>query len=164
MVSSTSRLSVSIAGLLIVVAAGCSDSPTPVPSTPTGPGSTLGPAICTGSQDTANTVSGVVYERMGDTRRPLGEAIAELFLGNLQETPNLFERTPVTQTVTRSDGRYYLCLPSSATGSSGATEGAQPFEVRVRKDGYRTAFYSFRYAYSIWDYGYVAFDPELIRE
>jgi hypothetical protein len=96
--------------------------------------------------------------------QPIGGAIVELFLGGSQDSGNSPDRNPVKQALTRADGGYYMCLPPPI-GSTGATEpGGQAFELRVRKDGYRTASQSFRFAYSVWDYDGVKVSLELVRD
>jgi hypothetical protein len=121
--------------------------------------------MCAGGPlDTVTTVSGVVSERTPDGIRPINGAIVELFLGDSRDSDNVFNRDPVKATLTRADGGYFMCLPPPL-GSTGATEpGGQAFDVRVRKDGYRTASQSFRFAYSVWDYGGVEVSLALIRD
>ena len=53
-----------------------------------------------------------------------------------------------------------MCMPPP--GGSGATD--QLFEVRIRKNGYRTVSQSFQYAYSVWSYSDVEVDIELPRD
>jgi len=114
----------------------------------------------TGTLDTvvAESVGGAVSERTSDGIQPISDAIVELFVGG---SDNIFESVKVT--VTRADGGYVIHLPSP--GGSGATgPDGQLFEVRARKDGYRTASRSFRHAYSVWSYGGVEVNLELVRD
>ena len=107
---------------------------------------------------------GVVSEKIPDGIQPISGAIAELFLGDGRDSDNMFDLDPINETRTKADGFYSICLPPP-TGASGSTgPGGQAFEVRVRKNGYRTASQSFRLAYSVWDYSEVEVSPELVRE
>jgi len=71
---------------------------------------------------------------------------------------------PIRETLTRADGSYHLCLPAPIEPSGATGPDGQPFEVRVRKEGYRIASRSFRHAYSVWDYGGVEASLELVRD
>jgi hypothetical protein len=105
-----------------------------------------------------------VSERTTDGIQPISGAIVELFLGDSRESDHVLYLDPVKETRTTADGGYFMCLPPP-TGGTGATDpDGQPFEVRVRKNGYRTASQSFRFAYSVWDYGGVEVTLELVRE
>jgi hypothetical protein len=109
-------------------------------------------------------VAGVVSERTPDGIQPISGATVELFLGGSRDANNTFDLDPVKETLTKADGGYFMCLPPP-TGGTGATEPAgQPFEVRVRKNGYRSASQSFRFAYSVWDYGGVEVSLVLVRD
>jgi hypothetical protein len=140
----------------------CSESP-PVtrsptaPIAPSSPGSGSASGICAGPLDTANTVRGVVSERTPGGIQPISDAIVELFL---RDYASILDPHPVKETLTGAAGGYLLCLPPP--GGSGAAD--QPFEVRVRKNGYRTASQSFQYAYSVWDYGDLVVNLELLRD
>jgi len=106
----------------------------------------------------AETVGGAVSERTPDGIQPISDAIVELFVG---ESDNIFESVKVT--VTEANGGYVIHLPSPG-GSGGTGPDGQLFEVRARKGGYRTASQSFRHAYSVWSYGGVEVNLELVRE
>ena len=81
-----------------------------------------------------------------------------------RDSDHILQIDPVKETRTTADGGYFICLPPPP-GGTGATEpGGQRFEVRVGKNGYRTASQSFRLAYSVWDYGGVEVTLELVRE
>ena len=69
---------------------------------------------------------------------------------------------PIKTVRTRADGQYSMCLPSYTTGPGSI--GGQPFELRVRKDGYQSVSQSFRFAYSVWDYGGPEISLELLRD
>ena len=142
--------------LLAGLVTACSESApvTPSPTAPIAASSTpsSGSAICAGPLDTANTVRGVVSERTPDGIQPISGAIVELFSRDSDHS--------LKETLTRSDGGYFMCMPPP--GGSGATD--QLFEVRVRKNGYRTASQSFQYAYSVWSYSDVEVSIELPRD
>ena len=107
-------------------------------------------------------MTGVVSERTSKGNQPISGAIVELFLGDSRESDTIVDS--VKETLTRIDGGYFMCLPPPVGGSGGTGPGGQPFEVRVRKNGYRTASQSFRFAYSVWDYGGVEISLELVRD
>ena len=90
--------------------------------------------------------------------------MVELFLGDSRDSNNIFDLDPVKETLTKADGGYFMCLPEPTGGSGGTGPGGQAFEVRVRKNGYGTASQSFRFAYSVWDYGEVEVNLELVRD
>ena len=152
-----------LAGLL-----GCSQSNLIAPSPTPNPGSaslTGSPSVlCGGPLDTATTVGGVVSERTRKGIRPISGASVELFLRDPSESDEILDLDPVKETLTRADGRYFICLPPPAGGTGATVPGGQPFEVRVRKSGYRTASQSFRLAYSVWDYDLVEVNLELVRD
>lgn len=113
--------------------------------------------MCSPPVDTANTVTGVVSEKTSDGIRPVGEANVELFLGDS-------DNTLVRVTLTAADGSYFVCLPPPLNASGGTGAAGQGFELRVHKPGYGSVAQSFRYAYSVWDYGGVQIDVELSRD
>jgi hypothetical protein len=156
----------SIPFLLAGLVSACSDStllsPSPTPSSGSASVSVLSP-ICAGPLDTATTVAGVVSERTPDGIQSIGGATVELFLGDSLDSGNILGAEPIRQTLTRADGGYFMCLPPPIGGTGGTGPGGQAFEVRVRKDGYRTASRSFRFVYSVWDYDGVEVSLELVR-
>ena len=142
--------------LLAGLATACSQSAT-APS-PTGP--LIVPSL-TLPTDTANSVRGVVSARTPDGIQPISGAIVELFVGGSRESGNMLD--PLKGTLTGAKGGYVMYLPEP-DGNSGATgPDGQPFEVRVRKEGYRSASQSFRAAYSVWDYVDIEINLELVR-
>jgi hypothetical protein len=155
-----------VAGLVTACSKSAPITPSATPSftpSPT-PGYGSGSVICGGPLDTATTVSGVVSERTPDGIQPIGGAIVELFSGDSRVPENILDLNPVKETLTRADGGYFMCLPPPIGGTGGTGPGGQPFEVRVRKNGYRTATQSFRFVYSVWDYGGVEVSLELVRD
>jgi hypothetical protein len=142
-----------LAGLVVACSDPAPTAPSPTALSPTAPSPTE-------ILDTvaAETVGGVVSERTPDGIQPISDANVELFL---RESDNIFD--PVKVTVTGANGRYVIHLPSP--GGSGATgRDGQLFEVRARKDGYRTASQSFRHVYSVWSYGGVEVSLELVGD
>lgn len=164
------RRSVWIPFLLAGLVTGCGQSaltrpsPTgPVTSSPASPAGSAS-AICAGGPlDTASTVGGKVSERTPDGIQPISGAIVELFSSDGGDSTNSVPPDPVKQTVTRADGGYYMCLPPPFGSTGGTGPDGQSFQVRVRKTGYGTASVSFRFAYSVWDYGGVEVSLELVR-
>ena len=161
---------ISIPLLLAGLVTACSE---PAPTTPSSappitpsptPNSGSGSPICGGPLDTATTVSGVVSERAPDGIQPISGAIVELFLGDSRDSDSIFDLDPVKETLTKVDGGYFMCLPPPTDGSGGTGPGGQAFEARVRKNGYRTASQSFRFAYSVWGYDEFEVSLELVRE
>ena len=148
-----------LAGLGLVT--GCGQSaltrPSPTASSPAPAG------ICGGPLDTASTVWGKVSERTPDGIQAISGAIVELFSGDGGDSTNSVPLDPVKQTVTRADGGYSMCLPPPFGSTGGTGPDGQSFQVRVHKDGYRTASLSFRFAYSVWDDGGVEVSLELVR-
>jgi hypothetical protein len=145
-----------LAGLVTACSQSASLAPSPIPI----PGSSSGSGICAGPLDTATTVSGVAAESAPDGIHPISDAIVELFVGDGRD----FAPDPIKETLTRADGRYLMCLPPPTGGSGSTGPVGQLFEVRVRKHGYRTASQSFRFAYSVWDYGGVEVNLELVPD
>jgi hypothetical protein len=136
-----------VAGLLTTCG-----GPTPGPSQVPGSGSPnlgSGPGV---DNETASTVGGLVSETTSDGAHPVGGAMVELLWGD----PNRHK-----EAVTNVAGRYLMSLPVPSS-NTGAID--QPFELRVHKDGYRTVSRSFQFAYSVWDYGGVEVNVELIRD
>jgi hypothetical protein len=119
---------------------------------------------CGGALDTVSNLEGVVSERTPDGIQPIAGAVVELFLADRRDSENIADLEPVKATVTRSDGKYLICLPVPTGGTGGTGPGGQPFDVLVRKDGYQTASASFRFAYSVWDYGSTDVSLELVRK
>ena len=149
-----------LAGLL--TACGESAPIAPSPAVPTASSNPRFGTVCAGPLDTTSTVTGVVSERTSEGNQPISGAIVELFLGEHRESDTMVE--PVKETLTRIDGGYFMCLPLPIGGSGATGPGGQPFVLRVRKNGYRTASQSFRFAYSVWDYGGVEISLELVRD
>ena len=156
---------VSIPLLLAGFMTACSESPI----TPSSTGAVVTPSPTapivapspTGPVDTANSVRGVVSERTPDGIQPISGAFVELFLGGSPESGDILD--PLKGTLTGAKGGYIMYLPSP--GGSGATgPDGQAFEIRVRKDGYRSASQFFRAAYSVWDYGDFEVNLELARD
>jgi hypothetical protein len=75
-------------------------------------------------------VSGLVTERVSDGVRPVPGAVVGLFEDSRSHTVD--DNDPSADTVTNADGRYQICWVGNA-------EAGGKGEVRVRKDGYRTA-------------------------
>jgi hypothetical protein len=84
----------------------------------------------------------------------------ELFSGDQPES----DTDPTKGTLTRADGRYFLCLPSPPDPSGSSGPDGLPFEVRARKAAYRSASQSFRFVYSVWDYGDVEINLDLVPD
>jgi hypothetical protein len=153
---------VSIPLLLAELLTACSESvpvtPSPIPRSPI---PTSGTVIASGC--TLPDVYGVVSERTPDGIQPISAAIVELFFGASRDSDNAFKLDAVEETLTNAAGHYSICLPPPPDGTGGTGPTGQQFEVRVRKDGYRTASQSFTFAYSVWDYGEVEVSLELVR-
>lgn len=69
------------------------------------------------------------------------------------DSKDFLRAVPIKETLTSANGSYVMCLPTPIGGTGGTGPGGQPFEVRARQNGYLTASQSFRFAYSVWDYG-----------
>ena len=119
---------------------------------------------CGGTLDTVTTVGGLVFERTNDGMQPIDGAIVELLSVDSRDSEKFLHLEPAKVALTRSDGKYLICLPVPVGGTGGTGPGGQPFEVLVRKDGYQTASASFRFGYSVWDYGSTDVSLELVRK
>lgn len=137
-----------LAGLLAACGGSAPITPSPIPPSPTPP-SPIPTLSCVGN----GTVEGVVSERTPDGIRPISGAIVELFFGDSLDSHNIFNLNPIKATLTNAVGGYFMCLPDPPGGTGRTGDAGQQFVVRVRKDGYPTASQSFRFAYSVWDYG-----------
>jgi len=156
---------VSLPFLLAGLVTGCRSPITPSSTGPLVAPSPTGPVVApspTGPVDTAEAVGGVVSERTQDGTQAISGAIVELFLGDSPESGNIL--IPLKETLTGANGGYLMHLPSPLDGSGGTGPDGQAFEVRVSKDGYRSASQSFRHAYSVWSYGGVEVNLELVRD
>jgi hypothetical protein len=139
--------------------AACSEAAPVLPPRPSpSPGAGLGSC-------TVLTLDGIVSERAGAEIRPVPGATVELFLADKQPSGAEGARLPESQATTDAGGRYRVCFPLSAVDGSGLTPpGGQAFEVRARKEGFSPASASFKFGYSVWDYGGMSLNLELVRQ
>ena len=96
--------------------------------------------------------------------QPIDGAIVELLSVDSRDSEKFLHLEPAKVALTRSDGKYLICLPVPVGGTGGTGPDGQPFEVLVRKDGYQTASASFRFGYSVWDYDSTNVSLELVRK
>ncbi|HYN05756.1 MAG TPA: hypothetical protein VES67_00055 [Vicinamibacterales bacterium] len=94
--------------------------------------------------------------------QPVSGAIVELFRG--ERPPSETAPIALRETITDAAGRYLLCFPQPAGGSGLTEPDEEAWEVRARKDGYQVVSKSFRFGYSVWDYGGLRVSLELVRE